>query len=284
MKLTIGLGQIYPKLGDVAHNLAVHLDYVERAKAQGVDLLVFPELSMTGYQVQDLVPEVALRASADDPIFKQLLMASHQLDLCFGFVQEDSRQRFYIAQAYLSGGDIVHIHHKVYLPTYGMFDDARYFDAGDHIRAFDTRFGRMGMLICEDFWHPSAAYVLWMDGADIQLYSSASPTRGIEQAPEGNPTVARWVELANRLYGSAYTSYIVHASRVGYEDGKNFWGGSSVVNPEGDFMTHGLYFDEALIVQTLDLNALHRTRARLPLLRDERPELILRELGRIMAK
>jgi predicted amidohydrolase len=283
-KLTLGLGQLYPKLGDVAYNLQQHLDYAARAAAQGVDLLVFPELSMTGYQVQDLVPEVAMRASADDPHFACLLEASEALDLCFGFVQQDARQRFFIAQAYLSQGQIVHIHHKVYLPTYGMFDDARYFDAGDHIRAFDTRFGRMGMLICEDFWHPSAAYVLWMDGADVQLYASSSPTRGIEESAEGNLTVSRWVELANRLYGSAFTSYIVHAHRVGYEDGKNFWGGSSIVNPEGDFVTHGLYFDEALIVQTIDLNALHRTRARLPLLRDERPELTLRELARILGK
>ncbi|MEM6281385.1 MAG: nitrilase-related carbon-nitrogen hydrolase [Chloroflexota bacterium] len=179
MKMTIGLGQIYPKLGNVPANLEKHLDYIEDATAQNVDLIIFPEMSLTGYQVMDMVPELAIRASADDPVFGQMLDASHKTDIMFGFVQEDARNRFYIAAAYLSGGKTVHIHHKVYLPTYTMFDDGRYFDEGQHIRAFDTRFGRMGMLICEDFWHMSAPYVLWMDGADILLLQSCSPSRGI---------------------------------------------------------------------------------------------------------
>lgn len=281
MRVTVGLAQIYPKLGNLKDNLAKHLEYVERADQQGVDLLIFPELSMVGYQVQDLVPEVAIRATRDDETFRALLDASHQLDIVVGFVQEDVRQRFYIAQAYLSGGDILHIHHKIYLPTYGMFDDGRYFDQGEHIRAFDTRFGRVGMLICEDFWHMSSPYVLWMDGADILIFSSCSPSRGVSAAEGGRLTVSRWVELMNQAYGSTFTNYVLHCNRVGYEDGKNFWGGSSVVDPNGEFLTHGLYFDEALIVQEIDLNQIHRTRSLQPLLRDERPALVRHELDRI---
>lgn len=282
MRVNIGLAQMYPKLGDVHTNLASHLDTIARAKEQGVDLIIFPELSMTGYQVQDLVPEVAIRASQDDPIFKQLLDASEGIDIVVGFVHEDERNRFYIANAYISGGEVLHIHHKLYLPTYAMFDESRYFAQGNSVRAFDTRFGRIGMLICEDFWHMSPAYLLWMDGADILIFNSASPGRGLDD--QSRMEGSRRVELLNQAYGSMFTGYILHCNRVGYEDGKVFWGGSSVVDPNGEFLTNGLYFDEALITQEIDLNQLHRTRARLPLLRDERPGLVKRELTRILSE
>jgi NAD+ synthase (glutamine-hydrolysing) len=207
MRPTIGLAQMYPKLADVPHNLSVHLEYAERAASRGVDLLVFPELSLTGYQVQDLVPEVAIRAQRDDPTFAALLDASRHLDIMFGFVHEDARNRFYIAAAYLSAGELVHVHHKLYLPTYGMFDESRYFDQGETARAFDTRFGRVGMLICEDFWHMSPAYLLWMDGADLLLFHSSSPSRGLDTGDRLSGT--RWVELVNQAYGSMFTNYVV---------------------------------------------------------------------------
>lgn len=280
MRINIGLAQIYPKLGDVQANLKKHLDYIAKAEEEHVDLLIFPELSLTGYQVQDLVPEVAIEPTENDPVFKQLLDASHKLDIMFGFVQRDLRNRYHIASAYVSKGECLHVHQKIYLPTYTMFDEARYFDQGEHVQAFNTRFGKVGMLICEDFWHISPPYLLWMDGADILLLQSASPSRGLD----GNDrmTSSRWVELVNQAYGSMFTNYVVHCNRVGFEDGKNFWGGSSVVDPNGDFLSHGLYFDEALITQEIDLNQLNRTRSRLPLLRDERPHLIQRELTRIL--
>ena len=280
MRIKVGLAQIYPKLGDLAYNLQVHLDYVRQAREQKVDLLVFPELSLTGYQVQDLVPEVAIETDAKNKVFGALLKASAEIDIVVGFVHRDRRKRFYIADAYLSGGEALHVHHKLYLPTYAMFDESRYFAQGNSVRAFDTRFGRLGMLICEDFWHVSPAYLLWLDGADILILNSSSPSRGLNESDRLMGT--RWVEMVNQAYGSMFTSYILHCNRVGYEDGKNFWGGSSVVDPDGEFMTHGLYFDEALITQEIDLNQLHRTRARLPLLRDERPGLVRRELGRIL--
>jgi NAD+ synthase (glutamine-hydrolysing) len=280
MRLNIGLAQIYPKLGDVQANLEKHLDYIARAKAEKVDVLVFPELSMTGYQIQDLVPEVALKASPKDKIFGELMKASQDIDIIVGFAHEDERNRFFIADAYLSGGEILHLHHKLYLPTYGMFDESRYFAAGNSIRAFDTKYGRVGMLICEDFWHMSPAYLLWMDGADIFFFNSARPGRGLDTGDRLSGS--RWVELVNQSYGSMFTSYVVHCNRVGYEDGKVFWGGSSIVDPDGEFMKYGVYFEEALLIQEIDLNQLHRTRARLPLLRDERGDLVQRELQRIM--
>ena len=282
MKLTIGLAQIAPKLGDVQANLARHMELIAEAASQGVQLLLFPELSLTGYNLQDLVYEVALHPQTDDPVFAQLLAASaqHTMDISVGFVAEDRRHRFYIAQAYLSAGQVVHVHHKVYLPTYGLFDEGRYFAWGDAVRAFDTRFGRVGMLICEDFWHASPPYLLWLDGADILLLHSASPGRGLDEQPVLRS--ARWVELVNRAYASLFTDYVIHCNRVGFEDGLNFWGGSSIADPNGEFVLHAPYFDEALSVHTIDLNQLHRTRSRLPLLRDERTALVSREMTRIL--
>jgi NAD+ synthase (glutamine-hydrolysing) len=282
VKVNVGLAQIYPKLGDVRANLTKHLEYIERARAAGVDLLIFPELSMTGYDVRDLVSEVALRPTRDDDVFRALLDASRHLDLVFGFVSQDERHRYYISGAYLSGGEVLHIHHKVYLWTYTMAEDARFFAPGDQVRAFDTRFGRVGLLVCEDFWHMSLPYLLWVDGADLFIFHSSSPSRGLDNGDQ--LSVARFVEQLNLAYASSYTNYVLHCNRVGYEDGRNYWGGSSIATPEGEFLKHGLYFDEALITQTIDLNQIHRTRSRLPLLRDERPLLIQRELGRILER
>ena len=280
--LTLGLAQIKTKLGDVQANCEKHLATIDQALAQGAQLLCFPELSLTGYVLQDLVPTVAHRPTSDDPIFKPLLEASRQLDLMVGFVDEDSRHRFHIAAAYLSKGQVLHVHHKVYLPTYGMFDEGRFFAWGDSIRAFDTPWGRVGMLICEDFWHASPPYLLWLDGADILLMHSASPGRGLDDGEQLGS--ARWVEHVNRAYASLYTSFVVHTNRTGFEDGLNFWGGSTIFDPDGELVSQGPHFDETLTVATIDLNQLGRTRARLPILRDERTALVLRELTRIVNK
>ena len=243
---------------------------------------MFPELSLTGYVLQDLAPAVAHRPTADDPVFKPLLDASQTIDISVGFVEEDQRNRFFIAQAYLSGGRLVHVHRKVYLPTYGLFDEGRFFAWGDSVAAFNTRFGRMGMLICEDFWHASPPYLLWLDGADFFLLHSASPGRGLNDAEILES--ARWVDHINRAYASLFTAYVAHTNRVGFEDGLHFWGGASVYDPNGELLIRGPYEEEALTLTEIDLNQLHRTRARLPLLRDERTGLTLREMERILSK
>lgn len=280
MKFTLALAQINTRLGVVQDNLEKHLSLAKEARASGADLVVFPELSLTGYVLQDLAYAVAHQPSPDDPVFAELLAASRDIDMVVGFVEEDQRHRFYIASAYLSGAEVVHVHHKVYLPTYGLFDEGRFFAWGDAVRAFNTRFGRVGILICEDFWHASPPYLLWLDGADVFLFTSASPGRGLTEAPQLES--ARWVEHINRAYASLFTSFVAHTNRVGYEDGLNFWGGSTVFDPNGDQLIKAPYHQEALSLVDVDLNQLHRTRARLPLLRDERTSLVQRELGRIM--
>jgi NAD+ synthase (glutamine-hydrolysing) len=280
MKVKIALAQISTKLGDVSANLEKHLEIIHKAQAERAELIVFPELSLTGYCLQDIVPNVSHKVSIDDPIFRPLLEASQKIDIVVGFVDEDLRHRFFISAAYLSAGQVVHVHHKVYLPTYGLFDEGRFFAWGDSIHAFDTRFGRVGILICEDFWHASPPYLLWLDGADLFLFTSASPGRGLGKQPALES--ARWVEDINRAYANLFTSFVVHSNRTGYEDGLNFWGGSTLYDPNGELIAKCPYHEETLLVSEIDMNQLHRTRARLPLLRDERTALTMRELQRIL--
>lgn len=280
MQLNLGLAQINTVLGDPKANLAKHLDFIARAREQAVDLLVFPELSLTGYNLQDLTFEVATPPGKDSPIFGPLYEASREMDIVVGYVDEDRRARFSIAAAYLSRGELLHVHRKVYLPTYTLFDEGRYFDPGDDVRAFDTRFGRIGMLICEDFWHASPPYLLWQDGADVLIMMSASPGRGLDEGQKLGSV--RWVERVLQAYAGQFTDVVVHANRVGVEDGLIFWGGSLAYGPDGELIAQAPYLDEDLLTVPIDLNSLHRQRSRLPLLRDERPELTARVLARIL--
>jgi len=136
------------------------------------------------------------------------------------------------------------------------------------------------MLICEDFWHASLPYLLWLDGADVLLFQSASPGRGLTDNPRLSSSA--WVEHTNRAYAGLFTVFVAHANRVGYEDGLNFWGGSTIFDPDGNLIVRAADFESSLTVAEIDLNQFHRSRARLPLLRDERTNLVQSELERIL--
>ena len=279
MKFKLALAQFAPLLGDVDANLKRILALTAQARAQGADLALFPELALSGYYVKDLVAEVAAQPSADDPRFAPLLAASRDLDLVVGFVEEDARHRYYIAAAYLSEARVAHVHRKVYLPTYRLFDDARFFAPGNCFRAFNTRFGRMGMLICEDAWHVSSPYVEWMDGADFLIDVSASPGYGVPA--NGELMNAATVNNFLRTYAELMTTFVFYSNRVGVEDGIAFWGGSCVLGPDGAPVVTAPLFEETLLVTEIDTDALRRARLKLPTLRDEQGELVRHEMGRI---
>ncbi len=277
---TLGLVQMDTQLGGIQHNLSKHLDLIDTARKQGVDLLAFPELSLTGYMLQDQVPSVACSPTPNDPVFGPLIKASRDLDLVVSFVDVDDRFRYYIAAAYLSAGKLVHVHRKVYLPTYGLFDEGRFFSPGETMRAFDTHFGRVGLLICEEFWHASSPYLLWLDGADLMLFLSASPVRGL--SGDGQLESVTWVERVNQAYASLFTVHIGHAVRVGFEDGLIFGGRATAFGPSGALLASGPEFQEGLTLAEIDPDQVRRTRIRLPLLRDERPAWVERQLGQIL--
>ncbi|MEO5951218.1 MAG: nitrilase-related carbon-nitrogen hydrolase [Chloroflexia bacterium] len=282
---TVAIAQINVKLGDLEANLVKHLDYIEQAREAGASLIIFPELSLTGYYLQDITNQIGMSVSNPPPPLQKLMEKSkeYDMDICVGFVEESDRFVHYIAQAYIGQGEIKHVHRKVYLPTYGMFDDMRYVGMGQKVRAFDTRFGRMGILICEDFWHLALPYLLWLDGADTLLMVAAGPGRGVKPGDDYLDTTFD-VITTHRIYAELFTTFVYHSNRVGYEDGVAFGGYSTVIAPDGDFLARGEHFEEGLVTATVNPESVRYKRRSLPLLRDERPELVLRELQRIVAE
>ncbi|MEE9181513.1 MAG: nitrilase-related carbon-nitrogen hydrolase [candidate division NC10 bacterium] len=274
---TLGIAQLSPTLGDLDRNFALHEKILREAEGQGVDLLLFPELSLTGYFLKDMVPSVAL--APRDPRLGLLKQASRGMAIVVGFVEESPDHRFFNTAVYFEGGKLRHVHRKLYLPTYGLFDEHRYFAQGDRMQAFDTRFGRMALTICEDLWHPSTAYLASLDGAQVILCISASPGRGLR--PEGTfANAAAWEHL-NRAYAQLFTCFLCFCNRVGYEDGACFWGGSEVIAPTGEVLAKAPQLDEAFLRVTIDRREVQRERIANPLLRDERLDLTVRELKRI---
>ena len=200
-KTKLSLGQLFPRLGDVQANLQLHLQMIAEARDHHSDLVLFPELSMSGYQLKDIVPDVALQAHS--PEWSQLLDASRGLSVGFGFVEESKDHRFFNSYAYLENGKVAHVHRKVYLPTYGLFEEGRLYASGEQIRAFDTALGRSGVVLCEDVWHPSMLYVLSMDRAEIIIAAAASPIRGADVGEEGS-NIDVWntaLKMYSQLFG-----------------------------------------------------------------------------------
>jgi predicted amidohydrolase len=281
--LRIGLAQIAPRLGDLEANLERHHALLADARRQGAGLVVFPELGLTGYLLQDLASEVAMRL--DDPRLTALARATDGISAVVGFVEESADHRLFIAAALMEDGQIRHVHRKLFLPTYGLFDERRFFAAGDILRAVPSRLGvGIGLAICEDFWHLSVPQVLALDGAQIIIDISSSPGRDLAATNEvGLGTATSWRTLM-RTYAQLTTSLIVFVNRVGNEESVSFWGGSEVIAPSGRPVFSAPLYDEGLFVVDVDLADIRRERIGLPLLRDERLELEVRELQRIVAE
>ena len=277
MDFTVALAQIKPKLGCIADNLDMVEDAVEKGIKERAGVVIFPELALTGYFLKDLVPEVAL--NLDSAEIKRLLALSRHISIAIGFVEVTADYRFYNSALYLEEGEIRHRHRKVYLPTYGLFDEQRYLARGLRLRSFDTRFGRMGILICEDMWHLSASYVLAMDGATTIICLSSSPGRGIMD-DENLGSTSAWQKL-NATTAIFLNCRILYCNRVGYEDGVNFWGGSEAVGPNGEMTARGKILEEDFVIAGIEEGALRRERIFSPLMRDESLSITLRELQRI---
>ncbi|GFO56583.1 carbon-nitrogen hydrolase [Geomonas sp. Red276] len=277
MNFTVALAQIKPKLGCLDDNMSIIESAIEKGVADGADLIVFPELALTGYFLKDLVPEVAL--SLDAPEIQKLKELSKRISIAIGFVEVSADYRFFNSALYLEGGEILHVHRKVYLPTYGLFDEQRYLARGERFRAFDTRFGRFGILICEDMWHLSAPYILAMDNATTLICLSSSPGRGVSGTAELG-SAAAWQKLTSTT-AMFLNCRVLYCNRVGYEDGINFWGGSEVVAPSGQVLERSKILEEDFLTVKVDEGALRRERIFSPMMRDENMGITLKELKRI---
>jgi predicted amidohydrolase len=281
--IRLGLAQIAPRLGQLEANLEHHHELLEQGRADGLDLIVFPELGLTGYQLQDLAAEVAMRL--DDPRLARLIHATEGLSAVVSFVEESADHRLFIAAALIEDGQLRHVHRKLFLPTYGLFDERRFFAAGDLLRAVPSRLEvGIGLAVCEDFWHLTVPQLLALDGAQILINVSSSPGRDLAATNEvGLGTATSWRTLM-RTYAQLTTSYVVFCNRVGVDESISFWGGSEVITPAGAPLFSAPLYDEGLFTVDLAMADIRRERIGLPLLRDERPELQVRELSRIIAE
>ncbi|MFN8005586.1 MAG: nitrilase-related carbon-nitrogen hydrolase [Terriglobia bacterium] len=275
------MAQLSPKLGNLRSNIDQHCAWIERARAAGAELIIFPELSLTGYILQDLVPDLAIPTS-QTAILNPLLELTKDIACIFGYVEVSDNFNFYNSAGYAHQGRISHVHRKLYLPTYGMFDEKRFFAQGESLRTFSGDWGELGILICEDLWHPSTLQLLALEGAAAVIIPSCSPGRGIR---EDNlfATSEAWENLL-RTTAQFQTVYNIYVNRVGFEDGAHFPGGSMIVDPSGLVVARAKYSEEELLLHEIDMEEVRRARLFTPILRDERIELTLRELTRIGVK
>ena len=282
--LRIALAQLAPRLGELEANLERHRSVIRDARAKGAGLVVFPELGLTGYLLQDLAAEVAMRL--DDPRLAALASETAEGGSAIvSFVEESGDHRLFIAAALLEDGELRHVHRKVFLPTYGQFDERRFFAAGDTVRATPSRLGvGVGVAVCEDFWHLGTPLLLALDGAQVLVNVSSSPGRDLAARNEvGLGTATSWRTLM-RTYAQLTTSFVVFVNRVGVDESMTFWGGSEVISPSGEPLFSAPFFDDDLYLVDINLDDVRRERIALPLLRDERLELQARELGRVIAE
>ena len=279
--LRVGLGQLAPGLGLVDENLAAHSRVIAEARDAAVDLLVFPELGLTGYLLQDLNAEVAMRP--DDPRLLELGRQAGSMSTVVGFVEESDDHQLYISAALFEDGALRHLYRKSYLPNYGLFDERRFFAAGTQLRAVDSRLGvRLGICVCEDFWHLPVPYLLALDGAQVLINISSSPGRDVAAVVEGGLGTAESWRTLMRAYAQLTTCHVVFVNRVGVEEAVTFWGGSQVIDPAGDVVFAAPMLEEGLFIAEIDTADVRRERVALPLLRDERPEFVLRQLERLV--
>ncbi|HLL81210.1 MAG TPA: nitrilase-related carbon-nitrogen hydrolase [Longimicrobium sp.] len=267
-------------LADPAANLARIARAQADAAREAVDVVLTPELSVTGYDVRDSVHSLAL-PEVEEP-FPALADGP---DVVVGTIEHDVRFIPYNAALHLRGGRVLHRHRKVHLPTYGMFEEGRFFGRGERVRAYDAGGGwRVGMLVCEDLWHPALAYLLAADGAHLILVQSAASGRG---AWAGGAAGGRWASRASWEHlccsaAAAYGVYVVLANVVGVEGGSVFAGGSIVVAPGGEVVVRGDDMAEDRLTVDLSLDAVAAARRPFSQARDDRPDVVLRELARIV--
>jgi NAD+ synthase (glutamine-hydrolysing) len=288
--------QLKPRKGDYAANLArlagifSQIDSLEPRP----DVAVFAETALTGYFVEGGVRDVALTAGAFARDLQSQYTSSvstpRPLDVCIGFY-EVWNNAFYNSALYVTlGGNepvIRHVHRKIFLPTYGLFDEERFVDSGFEVRAFDTDWGRAAMLICEDAWHSLTGTVAALDGATTVFILSASPARGVWRREDEGPVPAnlkRWERLARDI-AEEHGVFVALVNLVGTEGGKTFSGGSIICGPHGDVRAQAPLWDETIMTITLDPHDLTRARSDAPLLNDLEKMMphLMRTVDRIQA-
>ena len=273
MRLDARIVQVKPAKGRYAENLADAADVFAQLVKEGTpDLVVLPEASMTGYFLEGAVYDLArpARAFAEDLVDAWRKGAGKgEVDLSAGFYENDEGT-YYNSAIYIhvtpSDYEVVHVHRKMFLPTYGVFDEERFLSRGRRLQVFQTRFGRMAMLICEDVWHAIMPTIAAVKGARVLIVPSAAPGRGIDGTTELT-SITRWREIL-RSSAAEHGVFVAYAGLVGFEGGKGMTGSSCIIDPRGDVLVQAPDVGEFVLRGSIDLREVDLARASLPLLGD----------------
>lgn len=271
--MRVHIEQMKPVLGDREKNLLKMLEAIDKGIASGEELIVFPELSLNGYVLEDLVFETAIK---DVP--EILLEKSREISIIFGAVEMGEGDYPYNTLFYLEDGKVIYKHRKVYLANYGMFFEGRYFMSGDKVRAFDTKFGRVAMVQGEDMMHQSVQFILAQDNAKYIFVSAAAPARlGINK----HDISSQWREI---LKSSSYLNgvYTIFANRAGVEDGITFFGNSMAIAPNGEIIQEADFMKEESLSCELSDRKIRAARIATPIFKNENLDVTKREIERII--
>lgn len=262
---------------DVEANLARHLEFIEQARTRSVRVLVFPELSLTGYCQRSH----ALGIAYDSEVVARLAAAAGEMFVVVGFVEEGFAAQRFDSAAVLHDGGIVHLHRKLNLATYGDMDEGKFFATGRYLETFEIEKGfHAAVLICSDMWNPGLVHLAALHGATLLLV----PTNSSIDAISGDATKPdRW-DIFLRHYSTIYGMPIAFVNRIGSEEGFAFWGGSRIYDPFGNIVARAGRDEECLLVADLSYEDVSRARFELPTVRDSNLGLIQREIDRLASR
>jgi predicted amidohydrolase len=269
----LALAQIDCALGDVAENARRVREALAAPTAHAADVVVFPELTLTGYSLGHVDEDVSLPAA--DAQITGLSAEARDTAFVFGFAEAGSVHT-YNSAVYAEDGRAVHLHRKLYLPNYDIWEERKHFTPGSAMRAFDTSVGRMAILLCSDAWQPALAAIAVQDGARVLIVPACSTHRRADIAEQ-------WHDIT-RFYARTLQCFVVFVNRVGVEPGLRFWGGSHVYGPEGELIAEAPRDEPALLSAEIDLAAVRRVRRQMPLVKEARLALLSREIERLASE
>lgn len=270
------MAQVDVALGDIDANVERAERVITEAVAQGTDLIVFPELHITGYDIGAVDTDLSI--APDDDRLVRLSKAAGRAAVLLGFVEAGRGIHTYNSAGYYLGGELVHLHRKLYLPTYRTYEERKHFTPGPNLRAFETEHGRMATLICNDAWQPPLAFIATQDGARVLLVPTASAQSNF---PRRYDSAGYWHGIT-RFYGRMFQLYVVFVNRVGVEGELRFWGGSHIIDPWGDVVAEAPLVSEHVSTAVVDLAEVRRRRREIPLVKEARLGLIQREVARLV--
>jgi predicted amidohydrolase len=274
--MRVTLAQVNSQLGDIDANVAHAEQVLAELPAGSTDLVVFPELHLTGYSVGLIDEDLSL--SSDDARLARLAKRAGAAGLVAGFVEAGQGVHTYNSAAYYEAGRLAHVHRKLYLPTYKSYEERKHFTPGPALRAFDAGDTRIAILLCNDAWQPQLAFLATQDGARILVVPSASAQ---SKFPDRYDSRTYWRDITC-FYGRMFQLYVVFVNRVGVENDLEFWGGSHVVDPWGNVIAEASETGEEILTVDIDLNEVRRRRRGIPLVKEARLGLIRREVERLL--